>query len=108
MSEAANNLIFAGFAISTAICMKRGGYAWLPAVLTGLLSPVVYLILFAILLLPIQIAIGKLGISEQQLSNRTVEIVVSLAIVVAWIAGGLFLTRRKTKPMASSTEPTTS
>src|SRR5688572_21068686 len=89
------HVAFAVFFLSTTVFMKRGGYTWLPSILTGLVSPLGYLILFAIILLPTQLLIGKIGISEEYLPNRTIELSVATLILIGWCLGGFFLSRKK-------------
>jgi hypothetical protein len=71
-----NNLVtpisYGAFMISTTIFMRRAGYSWVAAALTGFFSPLAFIILFAVVLLPVSFLVGKLGISEQRLQLRGV------------------------------------
>src|SRR5689334_3554664 len=87
-----NNLVtpisYGAFVISTTIFMRRAGYSWVAAALTGCFSPLAFIILFAVVL------VGKLGISEQRLPHDLLSLLVAAAIVATWCVGGFFISRR--------------
>ena len=82
---------------STSVFMKRGGYDWVGSILTGIFSPIAFIILFTIILLPTQLIIGKSGISEESLSSESVGIGVTVFIVLAWCVSGYFLSGKKSE-----------
>src|SRR5260221_1982209 len=93
-----NNLVtpisYGAFMISTTIFMRRAGYSWVAAALVGFFSPLAFIILFAVVLPPLNLLVGKLGISEQRLPHDLLSLIVAALIVAAWCAGGFFLSRR--------------
>lgn len=93
MNELVTPLSYGAFMISTTLFMRRAGYSWLAAALTGFFSPLAFIFLFAALLFPLNLIVGKLGgISEEQ--HTLLSECTAYGIVLTWCIGGFLLSRR--------------
>lgn len=88
--------------IATIAFMKRSGYSWMACILTGLLaSPLLYIFLFAVINLSVNILLGVLKVSESSLSNETIFIGTTAFVIAIWIVFGFLLSKRMRTRKAS-------
>lgn len=107
MKDIALILPYPIFMISTAIFLRRLGYAWLAACLAGFFGFVIYLLLFAGALLTLSYLLGRLRISEEVLPYDLFAQMVAAAITIAWCVGGFHFSKRppeKSQPSPSNPE----
>ncbi|CAA6680277.1 MULTISPECIES: hypothetical protein [unclassified Lentimonas] len=96
-----NNIPFLITAIATVVFMKRSNYGWVGSILTGIFaSPLIYICVFAIINLGVNLLLGILKVSEDVLSNETVIIGSTVLVITIWLIAGFFMSqsvRAKTK-----------
>jgi hypothetical protein len=95
MNEIAQNLAFGAFFVSTVFFLRRAGYSWFAAVLVGLGSPIVFIVLYAIVGFPLNMLAGALHIPERILPSDVVSLIADIVVVAGWCVGGYFLRRDK-------------
>jgi len=89
-----NQIPFLITAIATVVFLKRSGYGWGGSILTGVIaSPLLYLCLFAVVNLGVNILLGMLKVSESALSNETVFIGSTVLVITVWLTVGFFLSQ---------------
>jgi len=98
MNETVTTICYAATFVSTVFTLRRAKYSWLASVLAGLVSPLAFIILYAMLGFTTNMLAGKLHISESALPQNVLSVVVAVVVVVGWFVGGLLLTRRKQPP----------
>ena len=98
MNDIVTTICYGAFFISTVFILRRARYSWLAAVLAGLVSPVAFIVLYAMLGLPLNMLAGKLHIPESVLPQNVLSLIVAVIVVAGWFVGGLLLTRQKQPP----------
>lgn len=98
MNEIVIPICYGAFFISTVIILRRAKYSWVASVLAGLVSPLAFIVLFAMLDLPLNVLAGKLHIPGSVLPPDVFSAIVAAIVVVGWVVGGFLLTRQKQPP----------
>jgi hypothetical protein len=98
MNEALTTICYGAMFLATVFTLRRAKYSWVAAVLGGLVGPLAFIVLYAILGFPLSMLAGKLHMSEDILPQNVLSLVVAVIVVAGWFAGGLFLTRQKHPP----------
>jgi hypothetical protein len=98
MNEIVTPICYGAFFVSTVFTLRRAKYSWLASVLAGLVSPLAFIILYAMLGFPLSMLAGKLHIPESVLPQNVLSVIVAVIVVAAWFVGGLLLTRQKQPP----------
>jgi len=98
MNDFVTTLCYGAFFISTVFTLRRAKYSWLAAILAGLVSPIAFIVLYAMLGLPLSVLAGKLHIPEHVLPENVVSVSVAVIVVGGWFVGGLLMTRQKQPP----------
>ncbi len=105
-----NQIPFLITTVATVVFMKRSNYGWVGSILTGVFaSPLIYLCLFAIINLGVNISLGVLKVSEDALGTEAVYIGSTVLVIAIWLIAGFFMSqsiRAKTRIQpASSGQP---
>ena len=95
MNETVTTICYGAMFVSIIFTLRRGKYSWLAAVLAGLVSPLAFIVLYAMLGFPLSMLAGKLHIPEHILPQSVLSLGVAVIVVAGWFAGGVFLTRPK-------------
>ena len=98
MNETITTICYGAMFVSTIFILRRAKYSWLAAVLAGLVSPLAFIILYAMLGFPLSMLAGKLHIPEHILPQNVLSLIAAVIVVASWFGGGLFLTRQRQLP----------
>ena len=106
MNDFIASICYGIFFASTGFSLRRAKYGWLAAVLAGLVSPVAFIVFYALLGLPLNLLAGKLHIPENVLPQNVLSFVIAVIVVAGWVGGGFLLTRRKQPPKSGTAAQT--
>jgi len=95
MTEITTNICFGAFFICTVILLRRAKYSWVASILAGLVSPLVFIMLYTMLGFPLSMLAGALHIPESTLPQNVLSCIVTVIVILGWLVGGLLLTRKK-------------
>jgi hypothetical protein len=93
MNELVTPISYGTFMIATTLFMRRAGYSWLAAALAGFFSPLAFIVLFAALLFPFSLLVGKFGGTSEE-GHNLLSACTAYGIVLVWCICGFLLSRR--------------
>ena len=97
MNDLVTTVCYGVFFLSTVFFLRRAGYSWVAAVLAGVFSPLAFIVLFAMLALPLSLFVGMLGIPDHVLPQDVLSAFAAAIVIVGWCMGGFFISRRPTQ-----------